>query len=87
MPGKDIALNPPPQTPLLDKVRIPADLRRLREQDLEATEAKEAWIETRGRHAQVSADGEVLAIEGPLHYKSRPRALKVIVPQATPQAA
>lgn len=60
---------------------------RLREQDLEATEAKEAWIETRGRHAQVSADGEVLAIEGPLHYKSRPRALKVIVPQATPQAA
>jgi YegS/Rv2252/BmrU family lipid kinase len=54
---------------------------RLKGQDLEATEAKEAWIETRSRHAHVSADGEVMALEGPLHYKSRPQALKVIVPQ------
>jgi YegS/Rv2252/BmrU family lipid kinase len=53
---------------------------RLKDRDLEATEAKEAWIETRSRHARVSTDGEVLAMEGPLHYKSRPQALKVIVP-------
>ncbi len=59
---------------------------RLKDQDLEATEAKEAWIETRARHAHVSADGEVLAMEAPLHYRSRPRALKVIVPQRLPQA-
>jgi YegS/Rv2252/BmrU family lipid kinase len=56
---------------------------RLKDRDLEATEAKEAWIETHSRHAQVSADGEVLAMKGPLHYRSRPRALKVIVPQRT----
>jgi diacylglycerol kinase family enzyme len=58
---------------------------RLRDQDLEATEAKEAWIETRGRHAQISTDGEVVMMEGPLHYKSRPKALKVVVPQRKPQ--
>jgi diacylglycerol kinase family enzyme len=60
---------------------------RLRDRDLEATEAKEAWIETRAPHTHVSTDGEVLALEGPLHYRSRPRALKVIVPQRTEQAA
>jgi YegS/Rv2252/BmrU family lipid kinase len=60
---------------------------RLNERDLEATEAKEAWIETRGRHAHVSADGEVLSMAGPLHYKSRPQALKVMVPQRTPPSA
>jgi len=56
---------------------------RLKDKDLEATEAKEAWIETHSRHAHVSTDGEVLAMKGPLHYRSRPRALKVIVPQRT----
>jgi len=60
---------------------------RLKDEDLEATEAKEAWIETHSRHAHVSADGEVLAMEGPLHYKSRPQALKVIVPQRAAAAA
>jgi diacylglycerol kinase family enzyme len=60
---------------------------RLKDQDLEATEAKEAWIETRGRHAQVSTDGEVSMMEGPLHYKSRPQALKVIVPKRNPQSS
>jgi diacylglycerol kinase family enzyme len=60
---------------------------RLKDQDLEATEAKEAWIETHARHAHVSTDGEVFAMEGPLHYKSRPQALKVIVPQRAQPAA
>ena len=60
---------------------------RLKDRDLEATEAKEAWIETHVRHAQVSADGEVLTMAAPLHYKSRPRALKVIVPAAMPRRA
>jgi YegS/Rv2252/BmrU family lipid kinase len=60
---------------------------RLKDQDLEATEAKEAWIETGSRHVHVSTDGEVLTMEGPLHYKSRPQALKVIVPQRAQPAA
>jgi len=60
---------------------------RLKDQDLEAAEAKEAWIETHASHIHVSTDGEVLALKGPLHYRSRPQALKVIVPQRKPQAA
>jgi len=60
---------------------------RLKDQDLEATQAKEVWIETRGRHAQISTDGEVVMMEGPLHYRSRPQALKVIVPQRKPESA
>lgn len=54
---------------------------RLKGRDLEATEAKEAWIETRGSHSHVSTDGEIVALKSPLHYRSRPQALKVIVPQ------
>lgn len=60
---------------------------RLKDKDLEATEAKEAWIETRTPHSHVSTDGEVAAMQGPLHYRSRPQALKVIVPRPTPPAA
>lgn len=40
----------------------------------------EAWIETRRRHVRVSADGEVLHLQTPLHYRIRARALKVVVP-------
>jgi len=60
---------------------------RLKDGDLEATEAKEAWIETRGRKAHIATDGEVVALDGPFHYRSRPQALKVIVPQRVPEAA
>jgi YegS/Rv2252/BmrU family lipid kinase len=59
---------------------------RLKDRDLEAMEAKEAWIETRAPQTHVSTDGEVVALQGPLHYRSRPQALKVIVPQRTEQA-
>jgi diacylglycerol kinase family enzyme len=59
---------------------------RLKDQDLEAMEVKEAWIETHAPHTHVSADGEVFAEKSPLHYRSRPQALRVIVPQRTPPA-
>ena len=42
--------------------------------------ADEAWIETRKRRVSVSKDGEVLKLATPLHYRLRPRELKVIVP-------
>jgi YegS/Rv2252/BmrU family lipid kinase len=60
---------------------------RLRDDDLEATEAKEAWIETHTAHPQVSTDGEVQAMQSPLHYRSRPQALRVIVPDRPPPVA
>jgi diacylglycerol kinase family enzyme len=54
---------------------------RLKDQDLEATEAEQAWIETHSPNIHVSTDGEVLTLKGPLHYRIRPQALKVVVPQ------
>jgi diacylglycerol kinase family enzyme len=41
----------------------------------------EAWIETRRRWVKVSLDGEVARLEMPLRYRTRPAALRVIVPE------
>jgi diacylglycerol kinase family enzyme len=60
---------------------------RLKDDDLEATEAQEVWIETSSPHTHVSTDGEIQALPGPLHYRTRPQALKVMVPQPAPPAA
>jgi diacylglycerol kinase family enzyme len=57
-------------------------LGRLRQpQDFESLSVVEAWIETRRRWVKVSVDGEVARLETPLHYRTRPAALRVIVPQ------
>lgn len=45
--------------------------------ELSATEVK---IETRHKRVRVAFDGEVDVMEGPLHYRIRPGALRVIVP-------
>jgi diacylglycerol kinase family enzyme len=60
---------------------------RLKDRDLEATEAQEAWIETHSAQTHVSTDGEVQTIKGALHYRIRPQALKVIVPEPQPPTA
>jgi diacylglycerol kinase family enzyme len=49
-------------------------------QDFASLAAVEAWIETRRRWVKVSLDGEVARLETPLHYRTRPAALRVIVP-------
>ena len=54
---------------------------RVKELDLFAVE--EVTIETRRRRLQVALDGEVITLDSPLHYLSRPRALKVFVPADT----
>jgi len=54
---------------------------RVKELDLFAVE--EITIETRRHRLQVALDGEVTTLDSPLHYLSRPRALKVFVPAAT----
>jgi diacylglycerol kinase family enzyme len=53
---------------------------RVKEVDLITVE--EATIETRRRRLQVATDGEVFALESPLNYRIRPRALRVHVPAA-----
>jgi diacylglycerol kinase family enzyme len=45
--------------------------------ELSTTEVK---IETRHKRLRVAFDGEVDVMEGPLHYRIRPGALRVIVP-------
>lgn len=51
------------------------------EEDFDALCTRELWIETRRRRLRVATDGEVTVMQTPLHYRVRPRALKVIVPQ------
>jgi diacylglycerol kinase family enzyme len=56
----------------------------IRDSDLEAAEATEVWIDIRHRRTDrgtdVSTDGEVTRMAAPFHYRTRPRALRVIVP-------
>jgi diacylglycerol kinase family enzyme len=53
----------------------------LREEvDFDALTAKEIKIETKRNRLQVATDGEVNVMQTPLHYRIRPRALRVIVP-------
>lgn len=49
--------------------------------NLEVLCAKELWIETRRKRVRVANDGEVFILESPLHFRMRPAALRVIVPQ------
>jgi len=49
--------------------------------DFDAVTARDIVIETRRRRISVAIDGEVSVLEVPLHYRSRPRALRVLVPQ------
>jgi diacylglycerol kinase family enzyme len=58
--------------------------RARREQSLQVLPAGELWIETPyARSIKVACDGEVLALKTPLHYRSWPGALNVLVPQTT----
>ncbi|MFT3768154.1 MAG: diacylglycerol kinase family protein [Minicystis sp.] len=58
-----------------------AILKRLhRAEDFEERSVREVWIETRRAALHVAADGEVFDLRPPLHYRSRPGALRVLVP-------
>jgi diacylglycerol kinase family enzyme len=48
--------------------------------DLDRFELSEAEISTKASRLPVALDGEVRIMHTPLHYRSRPRALRVIVP-------
>jgi diacylglycerol kinase family enzyme len=56
---------------------------RLREaKDFDTLCTKEIWIETRRKRLPVALDGEVTIMDTPLHYRVRPGALRVIVPES-----
>jgi diacylglycerol kinase family enzyme len=52
--------------------------------DLDTFEAREAEILARASRLPVALDGEVEIMHPPLHYRSRPGALRVIVPKSRP---
>ncbi|HEX8070631.1 MAG TPA: diacylglycerol kinase family protein [Pyrinomonadaceae bacterium] len=49
--------------------------------DFDSLCAREVWIESRrkGKRLRVATDGEVTIMNSPLHYRVRPRALRVLV--------
>lgn len=49
-------------------------------EDFEEINTREIVIETRRKRKLVALDGEIARLHTPLHYKIRPRALRVIVP-------
>jgi diacylglycerol kinase family enzyme len=56
-------------------------LGRLREErDFLALLTDEITIETRHKRLRVALDGEVEVLQRPLHYHSRPGALRVMAP-------
>jgi diacylglycerol kinase family enzyme len=48
--------------------------------DVTVFHVDEVWIEPRRKHARIAFDGEIAVLRTPLHYQSRPGALKVFVP-------
>lgn len=55
--------------------------------ELQALTAREIHIETRRKRVRVALDGEVRWMESPLHYRTLPGALRVIVPAGEVRAA
>jgi YegS/Rv2252/BmrU family lipid kinase len=52
-----------------------------REKDFDALCTTEIFIKTRHQHLRVATDGEVTMMQTPLHYRVRPAALRVLVPE------
>jgi diacylglycerol kinase family enzyme len=50
--------------------------------DFETLYTQELWIETKKKTLRVSRDGEVERMTPPLHYRIRPKALRVVAPLA-----
>ena len=55
------------------------------EEDFDALCTKEIWIETGRPRLRVATDGEVNIMPTPLHYRVRPAALNVLVPEESEQ--
>jgi YegS/Rv2252/BmrU family lipid kinase len=65
----------------LVRLALEALVGRLRQaRDFEALMASDFVIDTRQKRILIAADGEVQPMEPPLHYRIRPRSLRVIVP-------
>lgn len=74
----------------LIKLTMRAMVGRLRQsRDFETLSLQECWISSKRHFLHVSADGEVIDLKPPLHYRTRKQVLPVFVPkpnQTDPQA-
>ena len=59
---------------------LEAPLGFVRDADLAAFETDQTNVRMRRDHVRVATDGEVKVMQTPLHYRSRPGALRVVVP-------
>ena len=64
------------------RVALRALLGREADQELNAFEVEEIWVEPGTPQVNVSTDGEVSVMAAPLHYRIRPLMLRVVVPVA-----
>jgi diacylglycerol kinase family enzyme len=55
--------------------------------DFEVMCLQELFIDTAKSRLRVSMDGEITELQPPLHYRTRPGALRVIVPAKSPAVA
>ncbi len=71
-----------PKTGRLDFVRVAvrALVGRETDEDLNAFETEELSVDPGTPRVNVSTDGEVGMMDAPLHYRIRPRALRVVAP-------
>jgi diacylglycerol kinase family enzyme len=72
----------PPRSGRLDLIGMAtrAWLGRLTDNQLHAVEVEQIEVDPQTRWANVSTDGEVGMLEAPLHFRTRPGALGVVVP-------
>jgi diacylglycerol kinase family enzyme len=56
------------------------------EKDFDALSTTEVWVETKRSRLRVATDGEVTIMHTPLHYRVRPGALRVLVPQRSQES-
>jgi diacylglycerol kinase family enzyme len=53
---------------------------RVSDDELNAFEVEEIWVQAGTKWVNVSTDGEVTVMDAPLHYRIRPHSLRVVVP-------
>jgi YegS/Rv2252/BmrU family lipid kinase len=52
----------------------------LEDEDFDSWESQEATVYSKKKFLQVTLDGEIVVLSTPLHYRSHPKSLNVIVP-------
>ncbi len=77
-----ICCAPPAGRARLLRLALQALLGRVPAAEFAMHDAQECWLRTKAKRLRVARDGEVTLLETPLHYRSRPGALGVIVPAA-----